>query len=51
MAWNTATCMNRVATMAPTLTGHPQQGTRALVAEAVAAANLAKMCPTYQPWY
>lgn len=43
--------MNRVASMAPAQEGHPQQGTRALVAEAVAAVNLANMCVTYQGWY
>lgn len=50
VAWNTATAMNRMTTMAPTREGHPQQGTRALVAEAVSPANLCRMCPTWQPW-
>ena len=50
VAWNTATCMNRVGTMAPARDGHPQQGTRALVAEAVAPANLCRMCPTCFAW-
>jgi hypothetical protein len=50
VAWNTATCMNRMGSMAPAREGHPQQGTRALVAEAVSPANLCRMCPTWQPW-
>ncbi|KAL4439666.1 hypothetical protein ABPG75_002667 [Micractinium tetrahymenae] len=50
VAWNSASCMNRMGVMAPAREGHPQQGTRALVAEAVAPANLCRMCPTWQPW-
>ncbi|KAL4854024.1 Transcription-associated protein 1 [Chlorella vulgaris] len=50
VAWNTAASMHRITTMAPAREGHPQQGTRALVAEAVAAENLARMCPTWSAW-
>ena len=50
VAWNTASCMSRLAAMAPADEGHPQQGARTLVAEAVAAQNLCRMCPTWQPW-
>lgn len=59
VAWNTATCMNRLGTMAPgqqqaapgqRLT-HPQTGSRQLIAEAVAPSNLALMCPTWMSWF
>jgi hypothetical protein len=51
VAWNTATCLNRIGNMAPAREGHPQQGTRALVAEAVAASNLARQETVWCPWY